>query len=71
MHLEAHPMRLLAVTDGVLAGEEHILLFLDHADGEEPRGFALDLDDARALVLALDSILPQARRIQADLSERN
>lgn len=70
MHLEAHPMRLIAVTDGVLAGEEHILLFLDHAE-QEPRGFALDLDDARALLIALDNILPQARRIQADLQQRN
>jgi hypothetical protein len=71
MHLEAHPMRLIAVTDGVLAGEEHILLFLDQSGGQDLRGFALNLEDARALLIALDNILPQARRIQADLHQRN
>ena len=29
MHLEAFPMQFVALTDGVLNGEEHILLFLE------------------------------------------
>jgi hypothetical protein len=71
MHLEALPMQFVALTDGVLGGEEHILLFLEHDTLARPRGFALTLADARALLIALRSILPEAQQIQNHLHEQN
>lgn len=71
MHLEAVPVQFVALADGVLKGEEHILLFLAHADAGPPRGFALTLGDARALLTALGHILPEAQQIQDRLRERN
>jgi hypothetical protein len=73
MHLEAFPMRFVALTDGVLDGEEHVLLFFEHAGVENgsTRGFALDLGDARALLIALSNVLPEARQIQSRLREQN
>ena len=71
MQLEALPMQFVALTDGVLNGVEHVLLFLEHAGVRQPRGFALTLDDARALSTALLNILPEARQIQTRLLEQN
>jgi hypothetical protein len=71
MRLEAAPMQFLALTDGVLNGEEHILLFLDHPAARCPRGFALTLADARALLTGLRNILPEAQQIQDRLREQN
>ena len=71
MHLEAFPMRFVALTDGVLHGVEHVILFLEHAGGSSPRGFALDLGDARALLTALRNILPEAQQIQNQIHEQN
>jgi hypothetical protein len=71
MHLEAFPMQFLALTDGVLNGVEHVILFLEHAGGSSPRGFALSLGDARALLFALRNILPEAQQIQKEIHEQN
>ncbi len=70
MRLEAMPVQFVALTDGVLNGKEHILLFLEHSAGR-PYGFALSLDDGHALLTALGNILPEARQIQARLHEQN
>jgi hypothetical protein len=71
MHLEALPMQFVALTDGVLDGVEHVLLFLEHTEAGQPRGFALSLGDARALLTALRNILPEAQQIQNRLREQN
>jgi hypothetical protein len=46
-------------------------MFLEHAGGSSPRGFALGLADARALLTALGALLPQARHIQERIREQN
>ncbi len=71
MQLEAMPMQFVALTDGVLNGEEHILLFLEHTGMTRPRGFALTLTDARALLVGLRNILPEAQQIQNRIREQN
>jgi hypothetical protein len=71
MHLEAMPMQFVALTDGVLNGEEHVLIFLENAKLERPCGVALTLADAAALLIALRTLLPEARQIQERLGERN
>jgi hypothetical protein len=71
MHLEAVPMQFLALTDGVLDGEEHILLFVENANLRRPCGLALTLADASALLVALHNILPEARQIQNRIREQN
>jgi hypothetical protein len=64
-------MRFVALTDGVLDSIEHVILFVEHAGGSAPRGFALDLGDARALLIALRNILPEAQQIQKQIHEQN
>ena len=71
MHLEAFPMQFVALTDGVLDGEEHVILFLEYAGRGQPHGLALSLGDARALLIALGNILPEAQQIQNRLHEQN
>jgi hypothetical protein len=71
MHLEAMPMQFVALTDGVLNGEEHVLLFLENANLRRPCGFALTLADAAALLIALRNLLPEARQIQDRILEQN
>lgn len=71
MHLEAIPVEFIALTDGVLDGEEHILLFFEHDGARKPYGLALTLDDGRALLTALRNLLPEAQQIQNQLRERN
>ena len=71
MEVEAYPTRLVAVSDGVFGGEEHVVVFLQHPSAEQPRGFALKLGDARKLLAALSLILPQAQRFQTELREMN
>jgi hypothetical protein len=71
MRLEAIPVQFVALTDGVLGGEEHILLFLEHEGASQPYGFALTLGDGHALLTALQNILPEARQIQNQLREQN
>ncbi|MHB1423488.1 MAG: hypothetical protein ACYC3I_09900 [Gemmataceae bacterium] len=71
MHLEALPMQFVALTDGLLHGEEHVLLFLENANMPRPCGFALSLADAAALSLALLNLLPEARQIQDRIHEQN
>jgi len=71
MRLEAIPVQFVALTDGVLDGEEHILLFLEHDHARQPYGFALTLGDGRALLTALRNILPEAQQIQNRLREQN
>ncbi len=71
MHLEAIPVEFVALTDGVLDGEEHVLLFLEHDGARKPYGFALTLDHGRALLTALRKLLPEAQQIQNQLRERN
>ena len=71
MHLEAMPVQFIALTDGVLNGEEHVLLFLENANLRRPCGFALTLPDATALLIALRNILPEARQIQERIVEQN
>jgi hypothetical protein len=64
-------MQFVALTDGVLNGEEHVLLFLENANLRRPCGFALSLTDAAALSIALRNILPEARQIQGRILEQN
>jgi hypothetical protein len=71
MHLEAMPMQFVALTDGVLHGEEHVLLFLENAHLHRPCGLALTLADAAALLIALRTLLPEARQIQDRIREQN
>jgi hypothetical protein len=71
MHLEAMPVQFVALTDGVLNGEEHVLLFVENANLRRPCGLALTLADAVALSLALRNILPEARQIQNRIREQN
>lgn len=71
MHLEAMPVQFVALTDGVLNGQEHVLLFVESAKIGRPCGLALTLADAAALSLALHNILPEARQIQERICERN
>jgi hypothetical protein len=71
MHLEAMPVQFVALTDGVLNGEEHVLLFVENANLHRPCGLALTLADAVALSLALRNILPEARQIQNRIREQN
>ena len=71
MHLEALPVQFVALTDGVLNGEEHVLLFVENAKQRRPCGLALTLADASALAIALRNILPEARQIQDRIREQN
>ena len=71
MHLEAMPVQFVALTDGVLNGEEHVLLFVENASLRRPCGLALTLADAIALSVALRNILPEARQIQNRIREQN
>jgi hypothetical protein len=71
MHIEAFPMRFVALTDGVRDGREHVVVFLVHAETGRPHGFALSLADARSLFDGLDGILPAAQQIQDRLAESN
>jgi hypothetical protein len=71
MEIEAYPTRLVAVSDGVFGGEEHVVLFLEHPAAEKPYGFALKLRDARRLLAAVGLVLPAAQRYQEELREAN
>jgi hypothetical protein len=71
MQLEAMPVQFVALTDGVLNGEEHVLLFVENANLCRPCGLALTLADAVALSIALRNILPEARQIQNRIREQN
>jgi hypothetical protein len=71
MEIEAYPTRLVAVSDGIFGGEEHVVVMLKHPAAKDPRGFALKLHDARKLLAALAIILPEAQRFQAELRESN
>jgi hypothetical protein len=71
MRIEAFPTRLVAVTDGVHRGEAHIVVFLEHAAMGEPRGFALDLADARALLAALTLLVPEVDDKQTPARDLN
>ena len=71
MHLEAMPVQFVALTDGVLNGEEHVLLFVENTNLRRPCGLALTLADAVALSIALRNILPEARQIQNRIREQN
>jgi hypothetical protein len=71
MHIDAMPSRLVAVTDGVHEGREHVVVFLKHPAEENVRGFAFSLADARKLLAALSLILPGAQEIQHELTQTN
>lgn len=71
MRLEAVPVEFVAITDGVLNGEEHVLLFLENAKLRHPCGFALTLADARVLLIALRNLIPEAQEIQERIREQN
>ncbi len=71
MHIDAMPSCLVAVTDGVHEGREHIVLFLKHPARDEEHGFAFTLADGRKLLAALTLILPSAQQIQHDLTQAN
>jgi hypothetical protein len=38
MHIEAFPARFVAVTDGVIRGEEHVVLFFEAGAGPSRSG---------------------------------
>ncbi|HZY89655.1 MAG TPA: hypothetical protein VFE78_32840 [Gemmataceae bacterium] len=71
MEIDAFPMRLVALTDGVLGGREHVVLFLRPAGEGPPRGFALPLDDARLLRAGLGVVLREAEQIEARIADAN
>jgi hypothetical protein len=60
MRIEAFPTRLVAVSDGVCRGEEHVIVYLEHCAFGEVHGFALSRADAGALLTALQLLLPEA-----------
>jgi hypothetical protein len=62
MHVHALPTELVAVSDGMMQGRPHVLLFLSRSDGGEPNVFALPLADAVGLHAALSLLLPDLRR---------
>jgi hypothetical protein len=65
------PSRLVAVTDGVHEGREHVVVFLKHPAQDNVHGFAFSLADARKLLAALSLILPGAQEIQHELTRTN
>ena len=71
MHIDAMPSRLVAVTDGVHQGREHVVVFLRHQAKTQVRGFAFSLGDAQKLLTALEIIVPGAREIQHEIGETN
>jgi hypothetical protein len=71
MRIDAVPSRLVAVTDGVHEGCEHVVVFLKHSAEEDVRGFAFSLSDARKLLVALSFIVPGAEHIQRELTQTN
>jgi hypothetical protein len=71
MEIDAFPMRLVAITDGVFGGREHVVLFLRPSGEGPPRGFALPLDDARLLRAGLGVVLHEAEQIQARITDGN
>jgi hypothetical protein len=71
MRLEAVPVQFVALTDGVLNDEEHVLLFVENTKLRRPCGFALTLVDAAALLIALRNLLPEARQIQDRIREQD
>ncbi len=62
MHVHALPTELVAVSDGLLNGRQHVILFLNRPDGHEAGVFALPLADAAGLHAALSLLLPDLRR---------
>jgi len=62
MHVQAIPAELIAVSDGLLQGRQHVLLFLSRPDQDEAGVFALPLADAVGLHTALSLLLPDLRR---------
>lgn len=71
MQIEAQAVRYVGLCDGVLAGEEHIVLIIEHDVERLPFAVALDLQDAQSLSNALADILPDALALQRQLCERN
>jgi hypothetical protein len=71
MRIDALPSRLVAVTDGVHEGREHVVVFLKHPAQEDVHGFAFSLADARKLLAALSLIMPGAEHIQHELTQTN
>jgi hypothetical protein len=71
MRIDAMPSRLVAVTDGVHEGREHVVVFLKHPAQEDVHGFAFGLADARKLLAALRLIVPGAEHIQHELTQTN
>jgi hypothetical protein len=71
MRIDAVPSRLVAVTDGVHEGREHVVVFLKHPAQEDVHGFAFSLSDARKLLVALSLIVPGAEHIQRELTQTN
>jgi hypothetical protein len=57
MQFRAFPADLVAVSDGMFDGYQHVLLFLAAPGRSVSSGVALSLADARALHLALGVLL--------------
>jgi hypothetical protein len=70
MRIDAMPVRLVAVTDGVFQGCEHVVVFLKNP-AQDVRGLAFSLADTRRLQAALNFVLPGAQQIQQELTQSN
>jgi hypothetical protein len=71
MHIEALPVHLVALTDGVCQGQEHVILLLQERQRLQLVSVALSLADAESLRLALGGLLPVAQHIDEQLRSCN
>lgn len=72
MKFEAFPMEYLAASDGVFKGVEHIILHLAYRGGaKDVLCVALSLEDAKALLRNLESLIPKAEAMQEKITESN
>ncbi len=61
MQFRAFPADLVAVSDGLFDGSQHVLLFLASPGRPVSSGLALSLADARALHAALELLLAREK----------
>lgn len=63
MQVQAVPTQFVVATDGQLRGREHVILFLRPAGQIEPRGYALNLHDAKRALAALALLVSESEKM--------